>query len=72
MRGTLKTLQTKLQALKASLENDVGDKKRITADIKRYEERVKELETSILARSAIVQKEKEKAGGSKAQVGTSR
>ena len=72
MRSTLKTCKTKLQAQRASLDSDVGDKKTIAADIKKREERVKELETSIQVRSAVAQKEKEKAGGSTANQGTSR
>ena len=35
--------------------------KDITADIKKYEDKVKYVETSILAQSAVAQKEKEKS-----------
>ena len=59
MQTNLKMYKTRLQTLKASLDSDVGNMKDITADIKKYEDKVKYVETSILAQSAVAQKEKE-------------
>ena len=56
MQTNLKMYKTRLQTLKASLDSDVGNMKDITADIKKYEDKVKYVETSILAQSAVAKK----------------